>query len=302
MKKAIVSSFLLLIAIGLNSCSNQNSKSLEEIESIEADSLSTYVIFDEYNSSITDDKSLSGFRDFESYKESFDTIIIDKTIFYIVEGDLLLDIDELGVQFDRVNRPNDNRKLVGIIMDGKIIKIENPKNISYSIIKETFSNNEYRAIVEYMREATTNWENVCNVHFIHNKELDNQLNATDNPDEVTFVVRKIGRSSNGLLASAFFPYDPKNKRKVFITPSFFTTTNFNKAGILTHEIGHILGFRHEHIRSGAPAVCQRENTDLTIDLTQYDPQSVMHYFCGGAGTRELRITAIDSIGASMMYK
>lgn len=302
MKKTVVSSFLILIMLVVNSCSNQNSKSLEAKNSIQADSLFNYITFDDYNTNLTEDKSSNGFRDFEIYKESFDTLLIDKTIYYIVEGDLLLDIDELKMQFYKVNRPNDNRKLVGITRDGKIIRIENPTNIRYSIIKETFSDKEYKDIIDYMNEATTNWKNVCNVNFVHNSELDSKLRATENPDEVTFVIRKIGYSSNGLLASAFFPYAPKNERKVFITPSFFRTTNFNKAGILTHEIGHILGFRHEHIRSGAPALCPRENTDSTIDLTQYDPQSVMHYFCGGAGTRDLKLTAIDSIGASIIYK
>jgi len=269
---------LLLFLFVVNSSSNQNSKSLEANESIQADSLSIYINFDDYNTNIIEDKAINGFRDFEGYNESFDTILIDKIIYYIVEGDLLLDIDELKIQFDKVNRPNDNLKLVGIIRDGKIVRIENQTNIRYSIIKESFSDNEYKDIVDYMNEATTNWKNICNMNFVHISALDSQLSVTNHPDEVTFIVREIGYSSNRLLASAFFPYDHKNKRKVFITPSFFSTTNFNKAGILTHEIGHILGFRHEHIRSGAPAQCPRENTDSTIALTQYDPQSVMHYF------------------------
>ena len=52
---------------------------------------------------------------------------------------------------------------------------------------------------------------------------------------------------------------------------------------------------------GAPAACLGEPNFDTSNLTDYDPQSVMHYFCGGQGTRELRISGLDSIGAQQVY-
>jgi hypothetical protein len=63
----------------------------------------------------------------------------------------------------------------------------------------------------------------------------------------------------------------------------------------------VIGFRHEQIRSGAPPVCSKENLDGTIDLTKYDPRSVMHYFCGQVGSRELKITPLDVEGAQKVY-
>lgn len=298
--KTLNNYIFLIISIAVFSCANQETTNHDADHSSKLHSLDEFVTFDNEDSIVADEKSLNGFIDFDAYKASFDTLINDNKVYYIVEGDLLLDIDELKIHFFKSNRPTENRKLVGIMRDGKILKIENPSNITYAIIKETFSEKEYKEIVAQMNEATLNWERVCKVDFTHKSELDNKLAATDNPEEVTFVVRKVGPVSNGLLASAFFPYDPKSERKVLITPSFFNTS-FNKSGILTHEIGHILGFRHEHIRSGAPAACPKESTVSTIDLTQYDPQSVMHYFCGGAGSRELKITLTDSIGASLVY-
>jgi hypothetical protein len=303
LKLKIINRFVPIV-IGLlivTSCNSTNTNSSEESTFVEKDSISNYIVFEDYSNTDLENKSLNEFRDFEVYKELFDTMKIDGLTYFIVEGDLLLDIEDLAIQFNMINKPNDNQKLVGIIIDGEIVKIENPTNIRYSIIKETFSEKEYVDLVEFMNEAIINWKSVCNVNFVHISELDSKLRPTDNPDELVFVVRKIGYTPNGLLASAFFPYDPKNKRKILITPSFFTTS-FSKAGILRHEIGHILGFRHEYIRSGAPALCPNESLDLTIDLTQYDPQSVMHYFCGGFGSKDLKITSIDSIGASMMYK
>ena len=79
---------------------------------------------------------------------------------------------------------------------------------------------------------------------------------------------------------------------MLIDASYFTTS-FNTVGVLRHELGHVLGFRHEHIRSGAPAVCPGESVAATVNLTDYDPQSVMHYFCGGVGNPDLAITETD---------
>ena len=72
-------------------------------------------------------------------------------------------------------------------------------------------------------------------------------------------------------------------------------------GVLRHELGHVLGFRHEHIRSGAPPGCPDEDVFGAIDLNDYDPKSVMHYFCGGVGNRDLVITAEDRTASQIVY-
>ena len=89
-------------------------------------------------------------------------------------------------------------------------------------------------------------------------------------------------------------------RRVLVDPTFFTTS-FDQVGVLRHELGHVLGFRHEHIRGEAPDVCPDESQTGTVDLTEYDPQSVMHYLCGSMGNKELRITALDKVGSRKVY-
>lgn len=116
---------------------------------------------------------------------------------------------------------------------------------------------------------------------------------------VLFVVRYLNQPGT-MIASAFFPNDPPSRRRVFIFPSY-AGTSFDKVGVLRHELGHVLGFRHEHIRSEAPAVCQGEDTGFTLSLSNYDPHSVMHYLCGGAGNPGLTITDIDRISAQQVY-
>lgn len=57
--------------------------------------------------------------------------------------------------------------------------------------------------------------------------------------------------------------------------------------VALRQLGHVLGFRHEHIRKEAPAICPDEDIDNILPITVYDLQPVMHYFCGGAGKLEM---------------
>jgi hypothetical protein len=122
-----------------------------------------------------------------------------------------------------------------------------------------------------------------------------------NAEQPIFTVELVNTGGR-LIAAAFFPNDPPKERRVIIDPVFYSDNlGFNPIGVLRHELGHVLGFRHEHIRSGAPAVCPNEPLVNTINLTDYDPSSVMHYFCGGVGDKELRITDIDRQGSQLLY-
>jgi hypothetical protein len=93
------------------------------------------------------------------------------------------------------------------------------------------------------------------------------------------------------------------RRKVVFDSSYFRPgLRFNRVGVLRHELGHVLGFRHEHIRSGAPAECPGDDEAVKLfPFGEYDPRSVMHYFCGPVGNPDLRFSAGDRKGAQQLY-
>ncbi len=259
---------------------------------------------------------------FTRLKAGLKQVTIDGEQFWVAEGDTLLDEDQLAVyaftreQVEAARRANatadiaglgtgglaelPSPRLVGITQGGRIVRWAPGVVLTYRLARDSFTSQQrYELVRDGMAEATTAWEETCGVKFQYRSDLDTQPGV--GPAGAVFVVREFDAGGQ-FIAAAFFPNDPRNRRRVLIDPSFFAgDLSFDRIGVLRHELGHVLGFRHEHIRSGAPPACPDEDVFGTIDLTQYDPQSVMHYFCGGVGTRELRITAIDRNGSRQVY-
>lgn len=247
---------------------------------------------------------------FSKLKSGLKQITIDGETFYIAEGDLLIDESQLpkytieraaatGAGAALADDSVEGRaSLLGMTENGKIVRWKPGMVLTYCVLKSTFEDEaNYELVRNNMRQATWAWEGTCGIKFEYKQTLDES--PTNSPEGVLFTVREINALGK-FIASAFFPNEPANRRRVLIDPSYYATS-FDKVGVLRHELGHVLGFRHEHIRSGAPPVCQGEDTGDTIELSAYDPQSVMHYFCGGVGTRELQITSLDKTASRLVY-
>ena len=115
----------------------------------------------------------------------------------------------------------------------------------------------HNQVVSAMTAAGDAWEAVADIDFIHADAQDNSCTATNN--QVVFDVRPVSGAS--YLARAFFPNDARSNRNVLINNSAFTLDPIGKLkleGILRHELGHTLGFRHEHTRPEAGPVSKTQ--------------------------------------------
>jgi len=166
-------------------------------------------------------------------------------------------------------------------------------------VSTTFGD-RYDAMVADMTAATGAWEEVADVDFIHLPSQDAACTASN--QNVVFDVRPVDVDGQ-YSARAFFPNDPRFARNILVDQSSFElspTDNLQLVGILRHELGHTLGFRHEHTRPESGACFEDANWR---PLTDYDAFSVMHYpQCNGRGDWSLTLTSADQIGAACLYE
>lgn len=168
------------------------------------------------------------------------------------------------------------------------------QSLTYCISKKDFGSN-YQAVVNAMNAAAGAWELSANVNFVHDAASDG--NCT-NRTNVVFDVRRVCRGQ--YLARAFFPSTSRRSREVLIDcTSFGNISPWTLEGVLRHELGHTIGFRHEHTRPES-GVCFEDNNWRA--LTAYDSSSVMHYpQCNGTQTGDLVLTNLDRQGAGALY-
>lgn len=218
---------------------------------------------------------------------------------------------------------NGNRLIVGAERGKPIFWARKWRTLRYSIQRRTFPDDEsYRATVNAIAAAAREWMDICpkcGVRFEHASEFDAKLTfrqfleltefeRTQGTGGLRFMVQYENRPS--FYAIAFFPDDPANQRIVRVMPAFLEASPEFRVGVLRHELGHVLGYRHEQIRkfrNGKPTygLCYAEpdmleGTDWKA-ATDYDRLSVMHYNCDSHDPPLLTISDFDKAGHRDVY-
>lgn len=228
---------------------------------------------------------------FEEFKAS---VYKDASGVYIVNGDEALETDRELEDWYIKNVQSDALTVNQVGGVDKVWNATEKLNITYCV-SETFGTNKAK-VVSAMANATGAWAAAANIKFVYKADQDGSCTASNN--NVVFDVRPV--SGQDYLARAFFPGNARSTRNVLIDSSSFGNIGvYTLDGILRHELGHTLGFRHEQTRPEA-GTCFEDNNFRP--LTPYDSNSVMHYpQCNGTNMGDLVLTDKDKQGAASLY-
>ena len=147
-----------------------------------------------------------------------------------------------------------------------------------------------------MAEGAGLWEGSSSgVDFTHVSSADSNCRTSN--DAVLFSVEPT--STTQYIARAFFPSTGDSGRNVLVNAdSLVSSGSWTPGNILGHELGHTLGFRHEHTRPEAGTCFEDDNWR---PLTPYDSVSIMHYPQCNGGSEDLSFSAYDAQGVKQVY-
>jgi len=223
--------------------------------------------------------------------------------FYMVEWDLAVSQEELRAYYDAHIASSASPEGLGTVEQPLIVNRVNGRddiwdniqrsNLRYCVSNE-FGDLKDRARSE-MWAATAAWEGAANVRFIYDASQD--ASCTNANPNVLFSVRPW--TGNG--ANAFFPSGGGAVPRTIVFNYQSLPSNMT-IGVFRHELGHVLGFRHEHTRPESGS-CY-EDTNWRV-LTSYDRSSIMHHpDCNGVSstlTSPWLLTEMDRQGSASLY-
>lgn len=194
--------------------------------------------------------------------------------------------------------------LLLMVADGVDSILPNSEKFALTYCVSSSFGAHFEQVVAELETATRSWSDRVAVHY--------EYVPTDPctvSSNVTFNVSPAPIGANW-FATSWFPHQGRSMRQLLINDAAFTTTSGGRdfQGILRHELGHTLGFRHEHIVLNPLCTDELpdESSTTTVEdyreLTPYDVSSVMHYpQCRPSQSGGYRQSARDFEGAIGIY-
>ncbi len=236
-----------------------------------------------------------------SYQEFRASTFVDTDTQYVVNGDEPVSTDGKLRQFydSMVGDKHTGKQLEGGLIVNRVSGSDDKwsasqaLNLTYCV--STKFGSDHARMVTAMASGAGQWEAATSkVNYNYVPAQDANCNTRNN--NVLFSVEPVNTTQ--YIARAFFPSSPKRSRNVLVDDSIWTSGSWTPSNIVAHELGHTLGFRHEHTRPES-GTCFEDNNWRA--LTPYDSASIMHYpQCNGSSS-DLSMTDQDRAGIRALY-
>lgn len=260
---------------------------------------------------------------FEQYKSSARLLTVDGQPIYNVEFDLFFDEAGLYEHYLELLEPPaepeaelfDKSVVIQQVSTGLDLTFQrgvDALTITYCV-SNAFGADQAQAIQD-MRDATADWQAAANFRFEYVPGSNGSC-VGGAPGIDVAVIPSISFES----ACATPPYFPASEQFGWCSGYTRGTLGFDYAnwewsgmgpgvtsrGVMRHELGHILGLRHEHAFSPTSTFpCSEGPVGGDIggrQLTDYDIDSVMHYPQCGNDVWTFSISAQDAVGVRQIY-
>lgn len=233
-----------------------------------------------------------------TYKEFKAATLQDSDNQYIVNGDEPVGSNaDLRGFYDRMLGDSDHHEGLVVNTVGGVDdkwSATQARNLTYCVSDKFGS--QKADVVTAMDAGVQMWEAASSqVDYTHVASQDSKCTTRNN--NVLFSVEPTRTTS--YIARAFFPSTAKRSRNILVNASsLMSSGSWTPGNIMGHELGHTLGFRHEHTRPEA-GTCFEDNN--WRPLTPYDSASIMHYPQCNGSSNDLSMTDSDRAGARSLY-